>query len=204
MFLFFFLFEAYFILKERESTRGGRRRRRRERERESERASQACFTLSAQSWMRGWIPPTMRSWPEPKSRVVCLTDRATQAPQYVGASFVPKLFLMFHHINCNPKWAKPQGISSIAQASMRNYIVWEIGCALALFKRNLREEGMFQAIKCPLKTPKVTLWSFRFCIFLSCFHLSFFSVNHQEIQNSFLAVLPKTYQSMYIHNRSTH
>ena len=34
---------------------------------------------------------------------------------------------------------------------MRNYTVWKISCALTHFKRNLKEEGKFQAIKNPIK-----------------------------------------------------
>ena len=50
------------------------------REREEVRESQAGYALSAQSPMWGSIPQTVRSWPEPKSKVGCLTDWATQAP----------------------------------------------------------------------------------------------------------------------------
>ena len=50
-------------------------------EREGERESKAGSKLSAQSPTRGSIPRTsMRSWPEPKSRVGRLPDWATQAP----------------------------------------------------------------------------------------------------------------------------
>ena len=48
------------------------------REREGEREDpQAGSMLSAQSPMWGWIPGTMRSWPERKSRAQCLRDWAT-------------------------------------------------------------------------------------------------------------------------------
>ena len=76
--VFFFLCYL-FILRDREKervcmhvSRGGTQREK----------SQAGFALSAQSLMCGSIPQTMRSWPELKSRVRCLTDRATQAPQH--------------------------------------------------------------------------------------------------------------------------
>uniref|UniRef100_A0ABI8A378 Uncharacterized protein n=1 Tax=Felis catus TaxID=9685 RepID=A0ABI8A378_FELCA len=52
----------------------GQTGRERERERERERVSQAGSTLSAQSPMWGLNPRTVRSRPEPKSRVGCLTD----------------------------------------------------------------------------------------------------------------------------------
>ena len=45
-----------------------------------ERESQAGPMLSAQSPTWGSISWTTRSWPEPKSRIGCLTDWATQAP----------------------------------------------------------------------------------------------------------------------------
>ena len=50
------------------------------RNRQRGRASEADFVLTALSLMQGSIPPTLRSWPEPKSRVWHLTDWATQAP----------------------------------------------------------------------------------------------------------------------------
>ena len=55
--------------------------REKEVEGQRERKSQAGFTLSVQSPTRGSNPWTVRSWPEPKSRVRHLTDWATQAPQ---------------------------------------------------------------------------------------------------------------------------
>ena len=42
--------------------------------REGEKDSQVGFVLSAQNPMWDWIPRTVRSWPEPKSRVRHLTD----------------------------------------------------------------------------------------------------------------------------------
>ena len=52
----------------------------REGQRERETESQADSTLPAQSLMRSLISRTLGSPPEPKSRVRCSTDRATQAP----------------------------------------------------------------------------------------------------------------------------
>ena len=54
-----------------------------ERERERERIPkfQSGSTLSVWSPMRGSKTWTLRSWPEPKLRVRCLTDRATHALQ---------------------------------------------------------------------------------------------------------------------------
>ena len=57
--------------------------RERGRQREGERESQAGSALSALSPMWGSNPRTVRSWPEPKSRARRLTDRATQAPQFL-------------------------------------------------------------------------------------------------------------------------
>ena len=70
----FFLFLCLFIYFERESWGGA------ERERERERESQAGSMLLAQSLT--WVSnsQTMRSWPEPRSGVRCLTDWATQLP----------------------------------------------------------------------------------------------------------------------------
>ena len=70
------------------------REREREREKETERERrcpceqergrrwqlQAGTVLSVQTLRWGSNSQTMRSWPEPKSRVRCLTDWATQAP----------------------------------------------------------------------------------------------------------------------------
>ena len=56
--------------------------REKEAEWEGEREAQAGSMLSAQSPTRGSISRTVRSGPEPKSRVRRLTDWATQAPLY--------------------------------------------------------------------------------------------------------------------------
>ena len=53
----------------------------RSRERGRERESQTGSSLSVQGPTRGSNPQTVRSWPEPKPRVGCWTDWATQAPQ---------------------------------------------------------------------------------------------------------------------------
>ena len=72
-----FFFLSLFIYLERERTccehvvGGGRGR---------EWESQLDSALSAWSLMRGWDSPTVRSWPELKSRVRRSTDWATQAP----------------------------------------------------------------------------------------------------------------------------
>ena len=62
-----------FILRDR-ANRGGA-------EREEDRGSPAGSVLSVQSLMWGLNSWTMRSWPEPKSRVGRSTNWATQAPQ---------------------------------------------------------------------------------------------------------------------------
>ena len=49
--------------------------------REGERDLQAGSMLSVQSPMQGFNSWNVRSWPEPESRVGCLTNRTTQAPQ---------------------------------------------------------------------------------------------------------------------------
>ena len=52
--------------------------KREEREREREGESQAGSMLSAQNPKQGSISPTVRSWPEPKSRVRGSTDWTIQ------------------------------------------------------------------------------------------------------------------------------
>ena len=71
-----FFFKVYLLIWER-----GRER---ERERERERGSQAGSVLSAQSPTRGSSAWTVKSWPERKSRVRCLTNWATQVSQQVN------------------------------------------------------------------------------------------------------------------------
>ena len=74
-FYFILTFNSLFIWRERVCASRGR-----DRETEGERGSQAGSTLSARSLTWGLIPPTVRSWPEPRSRVRCLTDWASPAP----------------------------------------------------------------------------------------------------------------------------
>ena len=84
---------------------------------------------------------------------------------------------------------------------MRNYTVWKISCALTHFKRNLKEEGKFQAIKSPIKKPRGTLWGFRFCVLLLFFYLSFFfPVNRRETWKAFVVVLLNIYETVHIYS----
>ena len=62
----------YLFWREREQVSTG------EGQRDWERESQAGSMLSVWSQMWGFIPQTVRSWPELKTRVGCLIDRATQ------------------------------------------------------------------------------------------------------------------------------
>ena len=71
-----FLKRIFIYLFLRERARAGKGQR------EGERESQAGSVLSAQSPMWGLMSHTVRSWPEPKSRVRCLTNWATQVPLY--------------------------------------------------------------------------------------------------------------------------
>ena len=71
--LFFLMFIYLFWKRERESGEGS--------ERGGERESWAGSALSAQSSIRGSVPWIMRSWPEPKPRVSCLIDWATEEPR---------------------------------------------------------------------------------------------------------------------------
>ena len=64
----------------------------RDRDREIERESQAGSMLSVQSLTWSLNSLTRRLWPEPKSRVRCLTNWATQMP-YFSFSFQKILFL---------------------------------------------------------------------------------------------------------------
>ena len=67
-----------------------------QRERETQNLKQAPGSeLSAQSPMWGSNPPTVRSWPKPKSRVRCLTDWATQAPLQISLFFFFNVFYLF-------------------------------------------------------------------------------------------------------------
>ena len=72
-----------FISSQRSYARGVGAEREKERAERGERESQAGSTLSAESQMWGSNPRTVRSWPEAKSRVRCLTDWATQASHFV-------------------------------------------------------------------------------------------------------------------------
>ena len=87
--LFYF---SFFILRERAS------RERAERGGETERIPTRFHILSAPSLTWGSIPQTLRSWPEPKSKVWCSTDRATRR-----AEFNKFYFWCLHtfHINHN-------------------------------------------------------------------------------------------------------
>ena len=83
----YFSFKFVYLLWEREHKPGRNRERGRERE------SQAGSALSAQSPKRGSNSRTVRSWPEPKSRVRRSTDWSTQAPQsqeYLWKAFSPQ------------------------------------------------------------------------------------------------------------------
>lgn len=91
---------------------------------------------------------------------------------------------------------------------MRNYTFWKISCALNCFKRNLKEEGKFQAIKSPFeKKQEELLCSFRFCIFLLFFYLLFFSCKPSRNIESFYHFSTKiyikvyTYMYMYIYSQ---
>ena len=59
----------------------------------AERESQAGFALSMKSPTRGSNSRTVRSGPEPKSRVRCLTNWATQEPNISYILFVYYLYL---------------------------------------------------------------------------------------------------------------
>ena len=74
----YYLFLSSFIMTERGSEH---RQVGKGLEREGDGESQAGSELSEQSPMQGSNSRTMRSWPEPKLKVGCLTDWATQAPQ---------------------------------------------------------------------------------------------------------------------------
>ena len=68
-------------------------------QRERERESQAGSVLPAQSLTWGQILQIMRSWPEPKSTVGCLTDWATWAPPvYSNVKLIPNALRDTHRI----------------------------------------------------------------------------------------------------------
>ena len=76
----FYFFKCLFILRERACTLGGGVGGGRERGKERESESQAGSMLSAQNPAQGLISHTIRSLPEPKSRVRHLSNWATQEP----------------------------------------------------------------------------------------------------------------------------
>ena len=69
-------------------------------QREKDRESQAGSALSAQNHVWGSNWQTMKSWPELKSRIGCLTDWATQAPLYqiLKEELIPILLKLFHKV----------------------------------------------------------------------------------------------------------
>ena len=79
-----------------------------DREGEGERESQGGSALSLQSPTRGSIPWIMRWWPEPKLRVGCLTDWATQMPLncvllsniFLGCTFSSRLHTYTFQLVC--------------------------------------------------------------------------------------------------------
>ena len=81
-FLLMFIYLFWERGKERESeactNKGGAER---ERERERERESQAGSSCLCRSLTWGSIPQTVRSWPELKSKLTCLSDWATHMPR---------------------------------------------------------------------------------------------------------------------------
>ena len=80
-----YFFKCLFTYLQRECvSRGGAKR-------EGERKSQAGSMLSAQSPTWGLISRTMRSWPELKPGVICLTSCVTQAP--------PPFWLLTENVN---------------------------------------------------------------------------------------------------------
>ena len=84
--VYFLFLNVYLFIFERQRERETETERDRERERES----QAGSMLPAQSPMWGLIWWTMRSWPEPNSRVRRLTEWATQAPLNCSLSMTTK------------------------------------------------------------------------------------------------------------------
>ena len=93
----FLFFLSLFIYFEREggSTWGKGRKRGRERE------FQEGPTLSVQNPVWGSNSWTARSWPEPKSRVGCLTDWATQGPLqdiFLSCSYLPYFYSHFSSV----------------------------------------------------------------------------------------------------------
>ena len=77
--------------RERERERGGEQAGGEQRERETESLSSSI--LSAQSLKQGSNPWTLRSWPELKPRVRCLTEWAAQLPLFLLIFFNVYLFL---------------------------------------------------------------------------------------------------------------
>ena len=98
------------------------REREGESEREEKRESQAGFVLTMQSLMWGLISWTVRLWSEPKSRVRCLTNWATQVP--VGY-FNRVIFLTNLHIKkWNIYFIMPNKILLSTWPSVKNSKYW--------------------------------------------------------------------------------
>ena len=99
--VFFWVFLMFIFVRERERERVHMHAHREGAEKEGEREFQAGSVLSAQSLTQGWNSQTMRSWPELKSRVECLTNWATQVPQTLYFSLLkypfgsPYIFYFF-------------------------------------------------------------------------------------------------------------
>ena len=91
----------------------------REREREHARVGEGrdnpkqALCLSVQSLTWAWNPRTMRSWPEPKSRVSHSTDWATQAPLLTLFSHL----LNLNHVNLLPIQKKANKINLYSSAN---------------------------------------------------------------------------------------
>ena len=83
--IIFFKFIFIYFERERELGRG------RERERENSKQALHCQP-GARS--KGSNSRTVRSWPEPKTRVGCFADWATQAPQFL------RFFKRYEYSNC--------------------------------------------------------------------------------------------------------
>ena len=114
----FTYFLSWFIYLKREKERasmGGS-------ERGWERESQVGSVLPAQSPMQGLNSWTMKSWPEPKSRVGCLKVWATQAPQpliYISKCMVNDL-IPYSIIITSFYWAKRIKIVNLTSKTLHS------------------------------------------------------------------------------------
>ena len=135
--------------------------------------------LSTQSPTRGLNSRTVRSWPEPKLRVRCLTDWATQAPPKLIVFRPPptflllKLLLLFCLYHVQPprstRHHQPLHSSWNALGFWRIALLWlpciSLSVPSASLPAPLPDHGMLQFLRTQCGAPSP-------CFVLSCWNLA--------------------------------